>query len=276
MHAVKFAEGTDNIIEGIGIPFGGPFAGKDIQGEYFDKDSDLCLDWFEKRPLLYHHGLDEKIKTERIGTVFAHEMTDDGLWVKAQLDKRSKYYALVKQLVDKEALGFSSGAVSHLVQTTKDGKIKRWPYIEQSLTPTEANPDAFVAYGVKAAEALDHMEAAHISIPEPLEAALKAVDEWANEQPTGDPEPESLADHSQRVLAEVKAWVERVSERSDFRAKAGRELSRANVEALRTAYRLIGELLERNDKPEADEAEAAKAVAEFERLQAVLLGAIPE
>lgn len=271
--AVKFAEGSDNIIEGLGIPFGGPFAGKDIQGERFTPETDFCLDWFEKRPLLYNHALDGKIGTSRIGDVIAHEMTDDGVWVRAQLDKRTKYYGIVKQLIDAQGAGFSSGAVPYLTQRTKSGDIRRWPWFELSVTNTEANPDAAI-YAVKASDALEHMEAAHIDIPEPLEAALKAVDEWAIQQtPESDPEPESLADHSQRVLAEVKAWVERIEARADFRAKSGRELSKANVSALREAHRIIGELLARNEKPDEDAVtEAAKQVAEFERLQAALLG----
>jgi len=74
----------------------------------------------------------------------------------------------------------------------------------------------------------------------------------------------------------MKAWVERMEERSDFRMKVGRELSKANVATLREAHRIIGELLERNDKPTEDEAEAAKAYAEFLRAEAAMLGAVPE
>jgi hypothetical protein len=88
-------------------------------------------------------------------------------------------------------------------------------------------------------------------------------------------EPETLADHSERVLAGMKAWVERMEERSDFRTKSGRELSKANVETLREAHRIIGELLARADKPREDEAEAAKSEAEFLRLEAQLLGIAP-
>lgn len=276
MTAIKFADGSDTIIEGLGIPFGGPFAGKDIQGETFTPETDFCLDWFEKRPLLYNHGLDGKISTSRIGDVIEHEMTDDGVWVKAQLDKRTKYYKIVKQLIDAQGAGFSSGAVAYLSQRSKSGEIKRWPWFEMSVTSTEANPKAAI-YAVKAADALEHMEAAHIDIPEPLEAALKAVDEWATEQtPDEAPGPEPYAEQTTRVLADLKAWVDHTDARVDIRAKSGRELSKANVEALRQAHRLIGELLERNDKPTEDEAEASKTVAEYLRLEAAQLGAIPE
>ncbi len=275
--AVKFADGTDNVIEGIGIPYGGTFAGKDIQGESFTKSTDFCIDWFEKRPLLYDHALNGTIKTYKVGDVFhADAEHDDGVFVRAELNKRGRYYKIVSQLIEKGALGFSSGAVPYLVQQDAQKNITRWPWFELSLTTTPANPDA-VVYAVKASDALDHMDAANIDIPAPIEAALKAFDEWATEHTLeSDSEPETLADHSQRVLAEVKAWVGRMEERSDFRVKSGRELSRANVETLRGAHRIIGELLARSDKPDADEAEATKAVADYLRLEAAMLGAAPE
>lgn len=270
--AVKFTEGSDDTIEGIGIPFGGPIAGKDIQGESFTKSTDFCIDWFEKRPLLYDHALNGTIKTHKVGDVFAAESQEDGIFVKAELNKRSRYYNVVKRLIEQSALGFSSGAVPYLVQTDANKNITRWPWFELSLTATPANPDA-VVYAVKATDALDHFEAANIDMPAPIEAALKALDEWAIEQTPQTPASEPYAEQTERVLAGLKAWVESTEARESFRAKSGRELSRANVEALRAAHRIIGELLERNTKPtEESVAEAAKAVAEFQRLEAELFG----
>lgn len=279
MNAVKFAEGTDNIIEGLAIPFGGPFAGKDLDGEDFGPDTDLALEWFpeEGRPVIYHHGLDEGMKTALVGRQIAREVQEAGHWVKVQLDKRNRYFEHIAQLVRDGKLAFSSGSLSHLVQAEKNGHIKAWPWVELSLTPTPANPDAAV-YAVKASDAIEHIASVPgTDVPAPLKAAVDAIEDGFTEQtPEGDSEPETLADHSQRVLAEVKAWVERIEARAEFRAKSGRELSKANVEALRQAHRLIGELLERNDKPTEDEAEASKAVAEYLRLEAAQLGAIPE
>ncbi len=272
--AVKFADGSDHIIEGIGIPYGGTFAGKDIQGESFTKTTDFCIDWFEKRPLLYDHALNGTIKTYKVGDVFhADAEHDDGVFVKAELNKRGRYYKIVSQLIEQGALGFSSGAVPYLVQQDAQKNITRWPWFELSLTTTPANPDA-VVYAVKASDALDHMDAANIDIPAPVEAALKAFDEWAIEQTPEARESEPYAEASQRVLAELKAWVEQTEARIDFRAKSGRELSKRNIETLREAHRVIGELLGRADAPSEDEkrAEAAKAArAEFLRIEAVQL-----
>ena len=46
MDAVKFVADSEDRIEGLAIPFGGPAGGKDLQGETFTKDTDLALDWF--------------------------------------------------------------------------------------------------------------------------------------------------------------------------------------------------------------------------------------
>lgn len=237
---VKFAEGSDDIIEGYGVPFG-----LDLDGQQFSAKSDLCLDWFPNggRPILFHHGFDETVKMAPIGHEIESTMTDNGLWVRAQLDKASKYYNRVKQLVEKGAVGWSSGAPDHKVKIARDGHIDRWPAVEFSLTPTPAKPNV-VAYAMKSEQAAELMP--------------------ADIEPThDDTEPVSLADQSSQVLGGLKAWVERMEERSDFRAKSGRELSRANVDALREAHRIIGALLERNDRDANAEAEAAKAALEL-------------
>jgi hypothetical protein len=245
---VKFAEGSDTIIEGLGVPFG-----LDLDGESFGPDTDLCLDWFPKggRPILYHHGFNDTVKMVAIGHELESTMTDDGLWVRAELDKASKHYAKVKKLIDESAVGYSSGAPDHKVKMGKGSRWARWPLVEYSLTPTPAFPNR-VSYAVKTADAIEHLEAVDADIPDSL-----------NEQTQSDSEPESLAEQSGQVLAGLKAWAERMEERSDFRVKFGRELSKANIESLREAHRLIGALLERADAPSEDEADAAKKSLEL-------------
>lgn len=258
---VKFAEGSDTIIEGYGVPFG-----LDLDGQQFTAKTERHHDWFPNggRPILVDHGFDKTIKFAAVGRELSTEEREEGDWVRAQLDKASKYYNRVRQLVEAGKVGWSSAAPDHKVKIAADGTIERWPVIEYSLTTTPARPNT-VAFAMKS----EQVEALGVQIlEEPIE-----------QTPEGDTVPESLAEHSEQVLAGMKAWVERMEERSDFRMKVGRELSRANVEMLRQMHREIGALLERNDKPSPDEeraAEAAKAVAEFHRLEAELLGASPE
>lgn len=141
LDAVKFADPEETIVVGHGIPFDGPFnGGKDLDGEFFTKSTDFCLDWYADRPLLFHHGRDKTLERTVIGRVKTHEIQDEGVWVEAQLDVSSKYFEAIKRLVKAGKLFFSSGAVPHLVVTDrKSGEIKVWPWIEMTLTPTPSN-----------------------------------------------------------------------------------------------------------------------------------------
>lgn len=145
--AVKFLDEEAGLIEGLAIPFGGPApGGKDLDGDYFTKDTDLCLEWYpEGRPILYSHALDPKMETAVIGRQFKAETRDEGVWVQAQLNRAHSYWKLIAGLVKKGALSFSSGAWPQTVVKGADGHIKRWAWGELSLTPVPANPYALVA-----------------------------------------------------------------------------------------------------------------------------------
>ena len=261
---VKFAEGSDTIIEGYGVPFG-----LDLDGQQFTPETDRCHEWFPNggRPALYHHGFHKSFKMTPVGRELSTTTDEVGDFVRAELDKSNKYYEGIAQLVREGKLGWSSGAPDHKVKIAKDGRIELWPVVEYSLTPTPAFPNR-VAYAMKSAQAIEHLEAVGADVPDGIE-----------QTPESDSVPESLADHSEQVLAGMKAWVERMEERSEARIKVGRELSRANIEALRAAYQTIGALLEKADKPSEDEqrkAEASKAFADYLRLEAELMGVTPD
>lgn len=237
--AVKFVEGSDSIIEGLAIPYGGSFKGRDLHGETFSAKTDLALDWFpdEGRPFLYHHGLDRAVKTTLVGRQISREERPMGQWVQVQLDKRSKYMDAISDLVDKGALGFSSGSMPHLVRTAKNGHIDRWPWVELSGTPTPAEPGAAV-YAVKSADAIEHLVA--VKAAAALVSILNTTDD---EQDTG---PVSFDAHAQRVAEDVADFVTRAKARIDTRAaKAGRELSAVNREKLsrlRDAFTALDEV----------------------------------
>lgn len=264
MTGVKFAEGSDSIIEGLAIPYSGSFKGRDLHGETFTKATDFALDWFpdEGRPFLYHHGLDESVKSALVGRQIEREERDIGQWVRVQLDKRSKYVDAIREMVDAGALSFSSGAMAHLVQTRKDGTITRWPWVELSGTPTPAEPGA-VVYAVKSADAIEHLTAVKAA------AALQSILDSDSGL-----ESEPFAGHAERVTASLGKFADRVNARLEVRRldverlKSGRALSAANraeiqeaidaVDALVTHRARLADLLARSD-PAATE--AAKAVA---------------
>ncbi|MGI8657226.1 MAG: hypothetical protein ACR2K4_00460 [Candidatus Limnocylindria bacterium] len=135
---------TRDVLEGLAIPFGSP-SRRDLQGEYFTKQTDFHFDWYPQdgRPTLYHHGLDDEVAGETIGRQISHEVKADGVWVEVQLAKRSKWVELIRRLLDRDGLGFSSGALPSLVKTSKStGEILSWPWVELSTTPTPASADA--------------------------------------------------------------------------------------------------------------------------------------
>lgn len=232
--AVKFV-GTDTI-EGLAIPFGGTFAGKDLHGETFDAKTDLCIEWFGEsgRPLLYDHGLDGAMKTGVVGRQTEFETRAEGVWAQSQLDMSAKYRKAVDKLIEKSALGYSSGAMPHLATKNAQGVITRWPWVELSLTPMPAEPSTLgVHYTKSAAEALAFFEAVDLDIPAPLKAALAALDEWADTRDDeGLPDGLKFAEHADRLLADVEAFRIRTASLVDLRGKSGRVLSATARERL--------------------------------------------
>ncbi len=138
MHTVKMLDAPDRI-GGYLIVWGSPQQ-RDLHGEYFSPHTELGLDWYAQRPCLFHHGLDDALKTSVIGTIDTLTSDDIGLWAEAQLHAHHRYLAAVRQLVAQGALAWSSGSLPHLVQRDDDGHLRRWIVVEGSLTPTPAEP----------------------------------------------------------------------------------------------------------------------------------------
>ncbi|MCA1788444.1 MAG: hypothetical protein LC667_00925, partial [Thioalkalivibrio sp.] len=143
------------------------------------------------------------------------------------------------------------------------------PWVELSLTPTPANPLATAMYTVKASKAIARIAGVKSIVPEALTAAVDLLEDGFTNQTPGDSEPEPLADHSERVSREVKAWVEwveRLNARIDAREKEGRKtlLSDPTVQVVRVVHADLGRALEQVDRPSIEEAEAARAMLELE------------
>lgn len=271
--AVKFVKGSDTIIEGLAIPYGGPRpGGKDLDFEDFGPDTDFAFDWFpEGRPVIYHHGL-AGAKTSVQGRQTEYELTDEGVFARAELDKSAKYHATVAKMVDAGQLYFSSGTMPHLVQTTATKHITHWPWVELSLTPTPANPFA-VVHAVKSTDLIDHLSQAEIPVPAALIAAgLKSLDRPVDGSL---PDGEQFAEFLDRLLVEASA---RVHARKDWYLKSGRVLSAAtrarlgaHPDQLRTLASDIEELLATSDGGE----EASKRVYMEFLLQESRLNGVP-
>ena len=134
------------LFEGWAIPFGGPMpGGKDLEGEAFTSDTELYLDAYPSRPLLYHHGKDSLLGFGSIASEVKATRKEKGIWLEAQMHMAGRYKDLLLELLGKEMLGFSSGANPGSIVKTSDGFIKSWLWNETSLTPLPANPYGIVS-----------------------------------------------------------------------------------------------------------------------------------
>jgi hypothetical protein len=138
--AMKALDGEEGRVGGYLIVFGDA-AQKDLQGEYFQKDTDFRWENYTEYPAFYHHGLNDKVKSLKIGMINVVTEADEiGIWVEGQLDLSDQYRRAINELVKRGDLYWSSAAIPHHVEVEPDGKIKTWPIYEGSLTPTPAEP----------------------------------------------------------------------------------------------------------------------------------------
>ena len=145
MDAVKLLDREKGLVEGWAIPYGGPMNGRDLDGDAFTPATKLYLDAYEKRPLLYHHGMDATMGFDPIGQVTKATRKERGIWAEAQLDMANEYKDVLLALLGDEMLGFSSGAHPRSVAKTADGIITNWFWNEESLTPMPSNPYAVIS-----------------------------------------------------------------------------------------------------------------------------------
>ena len=110
----------------------------DLTGDFFDAKTAINIP--AELPVLYNHGLDDKLKRRVIGKATSR-VDDVGVWADAQLDMRDEYEKAIYAMAEAGKLGYSSGALSHLVDREPVGKsmhIKTWFIGEASLTPKPA------------------------------------------------------------------------------------------------------------------------------------------
>lgn len=157
----------------LAIPFGGPLkGGKDLDGEYFSPNTDVKASWFKERPVLWHHAQDDAVKDEPLGVEGELTKQSDGWWAEMWLDRSNRYWAQVNSMLAAGKVYGSSGALGHLVRKAPDGEILTWPHIEQTLTPTPANPFARVI----PAKAATNFLSAGIAVDAALRSLLTELD----------------------------------------------------------------------------------------------------
>jgi len=145
----------------LAVPYGGPDRGRDRQGEFFNKDTNLYLDQFDKPLVTYYHGFDPQGypqgEPEVIGEVLSMEKKSDGLWVRVLLDKASQYAQRVWEAAKEGLARASSGTIEHIRRVARNGLITHWPFAELALLDKEGDRKPANAYAV----ALPVMKAAY-------------------------------------------------------------------------------------------------------------------
>lgn len=145
----------DGKVGGYLVRFTGPDQ-PDLEGDFFTPDTDFDLEGKSALSVYYQHGQDATLKNRRIGRGKA-AVDDVGLWIEAQLEMRDEYEKAIYEMVESGKVGWSSGAVAHLVQREKSASawhIKSWPIGEASITPTPAaGPDMTKVLPLKSLQA---------------------------------------------------------------------------------------------------------------------------
>jgi hypothetical protein len=155
--------------------------GRDTDGEFFSPRTDIKADWFDRRPLVWHHNLDRTMKADPvIGTADDTEQDNLGWWSTIWLDRSNQYWAAIDKFLRDGKIYGSSGSLGNFVRTDqKTGEILVWPFIEQTLTPTPANPYSRVV----AAKAVSHFDEAQIGLSPALRGILTDLDSQTADLP---------------------------------------------------------------------------------------------
>jgi HK97 family phage major capsid protein len=159
--SLKMLDAIEGRVGGYLIAWGSPRQ-RDLQGEYFTPQTDLGLDWYPQRPVLYHHGLDDTVGSAVIGVIDSLKADAQGLWAEARLNLRQRHAPSVLRLIERGELGWSSGSLPHLVEVAQDGRITRWIIVEGSLTPTPAEPRLTDVQALKSAYAALGLDATRL------------------------------------------------------------------------------------------------------------------
>lgn len=136
----KFDDYEGPLLEVLGVPFGGPYEGRDSDGEAFHDKTDIWLNIGDFVPVTYYHGYgpDDPFDWQDIPAVIgmAKYIRKDkrGHWFDVRLDETEQL--ALRVMADTKNARASSGAVGHLVRMGKANMIDVWPVGELALFDT--------------------------------------------------------------------------------------------------------------------------------------------
>jgi len=210
---------NDDAFRILAIPYGGPMEkagapyGADLQGQWFSPDTDIKPDWFDQRPVLWHHGKDPtgKMGTTLMGKAINLTQEDDGWWVDFWWAQGEQRRSLVEQLGKKGAAIYgSSQSVPALAKAQADGHITVWPFIEETLSTVPVNHYSHLR-PMKAV--LDDYALSGIPVSSALKALLPAMEDLASDLvATEGIEPLLTPAMSERELRKLERLVNQLLE----------------------------------------------------------------
>lgn len=172
MKVIAIKSAGELALQILGAPFGGPYGGKDKQGEYFDANTNIYQDFYTEVPLIYSHGFDPKtgkqaVKPVLVGRAKYSHVDEDGHWYTAVLDKTSDVAQRLWDSALKGLVKASSGAVNYLIRRAKDGRLIEWGIAEMSIIDTSDGWAPMNPYAVALPMLKAHFETAGIEFKEP-------------------------------------------------------------------------------------------------------------
>jgi hypothetical protein len=234
--ALKATPLDDDAFRLLAFPFGGPLPsdifprGVDLDRETFTEQTDIKRDWLPFRPTDWHHGNDPTRVMGRtvLGKAIdigrfdgaSDEPDEDGWWVTVWLDQGEKRLELIRRLAGRGSIFGSSESIPGMVRKAATGEILVWPYWRQTLSTSPQNT---------------------YSVIRPLKATLDEI-EAAGERPG----PTFWSD-LEAALRSVAPSLRLPPLAAEVEAKAGRVLSAANEDDLRSALDALRAGLDRLD-----------------------------
>ena len=173
MHPMKATLLDDDHFRLLAIPFGGPIGGRDLDGQFFSRNTNIHPKLVEARLVDWHHGKDPLMGRTVLGkAVLDDEPEEDGWWVDVWLNHGEKRLSLVKRLAERAPIFGSSEALWSKAST--DGEILDWPYWRQTLSTSPQNTLSVVRPAMKAT--LDDFDTAGIAVDDHLRSFIEDLD----------------------------------------------------------------------------------------------------
>lgn len=144
-YIVLYGDEKTRDLEGIGSDQVNPDG---TIGEFFTEETQLDSP-YTKTGMIYvdwEHGGDPDPEAPKhhdvLGYVDMKTLKRDakGAWVERVLDRRNKYVSMLETLVKEGLIGTSSQAVPGQVEKGKNGHIKKWPLMRDTLTVSPMEP----------------------------------------------------------------------------------------------------------------------------------------